>query len=61
MMDPWKVLADSFVVGALLKCVFTPLFAIFAGGLWGPGAFLGGAIAVSTCVFGEFYFRDEVL
>jgi hypothetical protein len=33
--------------------------ALFRGEIWGSGAFLAGAIVISTVMFGEFYFRDE--
>jgi hypothetical protein len=52
-----KDIADAIVIGAASKCMITPIVAIFGGGLWGPGAFLGGAIVVATVLFGEFYFQ----
>lgn len=55
-----KNIADGLVIGALLKCVIVPVSAIFNGDLWGPGAFLAGAIVVSTIMFGEFYFRETL-
>jgi hypothetical protein len=53
-----KHVADGIVIGGLLKCTMTPIVAIFSGQLWGFGAFLAGAIIVSTVMFGEVYFRE---
>lgn len=58
MIDPWKILADGFVLGGVIRGVMLPLIAIFNGQLYGPGAFLAGAIIISTVIFGEFYFRE---
>jgi len=41
-----------------MKCMITPVAAIFNGEVWGAGAFVGGAIFVATVLFGEFYFRE---
>lgn len=58
-MDPAKVVCDMLVWYGVFKCVITPVTAIFAGELYGPGAFVGGAIVVATVMFGEMYFRDD--
>jgi len=53
-----KHIADGLVGYGFVKCTLTPIIAIFRGELWGSGAFLAGAIVVTTVMFGEFYFRD---
>ncbi len=54
-----KLVADLIVWYGVFKGIVVPLTAIFNGELYGPGAFLAGAIAISTALFGELYFRDE--
>jgi hypothetical protein len=57
--DGWRDIADGIVWYGVLQCVIQPIVMIFRGELWGSGAFLAGAIVISTAMFGEFYFRDE--
>ena len=53
-----KLICDGFMIAAAGKLVFVPLVAIFSGELWGPEAFVGGAVVVGAATFCEFYFAE---
>lgn len=54
-----RALADGFVVYAGLMIAFRIIHDIFAGLLYGPGVFLGGAALLGAFVFCEFYFSHD--
>ena len=58
MNDPWKYVADSFVIGASMMLIFTPIAAILAGTLYGPEVLVGAAYIGGSILFVEMYFRD---
>jgi hypothetical protein len=58
MINPWKLMADWLVWYSVFECVGHSLTAIFSGQVYGPGAFVAGAIMISAALFGEFYFRE---
>lgn len=54
-----RIMADNLVTYAAFWLVYEPLAAILSGTLWGPEAFVGGAIIVATVLFFTAYFADE--
>lgn len=57
--DAAKIVCDMLVWYGVFKCVIGPMMAIFRGELYGPLAFVAGAVIISSCLFGELYFRDQ--
>jgi hypothetical protein len=55
-----KLIADYLVWLAVFHGVVDPVVAIFSGTLWGSHAFLGGAFVVTSILFGNLYFEDDL-
>lgn len=49
-------MADVFVVFAGFRAAETATAAILSGGVYGTGAFVGGAAVVATILFVQVYF-----
>lgn len=54
----WNECASCLVWYAVFMGVSTPVMAIASGTLWGPAAFIGGAFAVGSALFGDLYLRE---
>lgn len=57
MRDFWLQGCDYLVLLGTAHCVVEPITAIASGELYGPMAFVAGAIVVGSATFCEFYLR----